>query len=298
MDWLKYKKIYFSLSLFMVIGSALALFTLGLNVGVDFTGGTVIEYRFDEDISTQDLSDRLEERELTVNAIQTIGDNYLLRLSPINEEQKSEINIVLEESNVSYEELRYETVGPSVGPELVKKTFYAIMVASVCILIWVAYQFKNIKFGASAVLAMLHDSFILLGCFAVFGRFFDAEVDFLFVTALLTTLSFSVHDTIVVFDRVREIEKKEGGLLYDISNKALTETMVRSLNNSFTIIFMLTALVLLGGVTIRWFAVALLVGTILGTYSSPFAAVPLLNTWDVLTSKVSAARKRSNRLRR
>ena len=116
------------------------------------------------------------------------------------------------------------------------------------------------------------------------------EVDFLFVTALLTTLSFSVHDTIVVYDRIREYQKKYGGNLYELSNKAITETMVRSLNNSFTIIFMLLSLILLGGETVKWFAVALLIGTVFGTYSSPFVAVPLLVTWDELVAKIKSKR--------
>jgi preprotein translocase subunit SecF len=194
-----------------------------------------------------------------------------------------------------FEELRFETVGPSIGPELVKKTVYAIVIAAGVILIWVAYQFKNFKFGVSAILAMFHDSFILIGTFSVLGRFFNAEIDFLFVTALLTTLSFSVHDTIVVFDRIREIGGKNIENLEEVGNQALTETMVRSLNNSFTIAFMLVALVLLGGSTIRWFAVALLVGTILGTYSSPFVAVPLLVSWDGLLDRVKTLKERGKR---
>jgi preprotein translocase subunit SecF len=119
------------------------------------------------------------------------------------------------------------------------------------------------------------------------GHFFGAEVDFLFVTALLTILSFSVHDTIVVYDRIRENQKRLQGNMKDLANKALTETMIRSFNNSMTIVFMLVALVLLGGTTIKWFAVALLVGTISGTYSSPFVAVPILVTWDEIEKKLS-----------
>ena len=169
---------------------------------------------------------------------------------------------------------------------LVKKTFYAMIISAVLILLWVAIQFKSFKFGVSAVLAMFHDSLVLIGSFALLGHFFGAEVDFLFVTAALTILSFSVHDTIVVYDRIRESQKKVGGRLYDLANKAVTETMVRSLNNSFTIIFMLVALLLLGGETIKWFAAALLIGTISGTYSSPFVAVPILVTWDEITRKL------------
>ena len=187
----------------------------------------------------------------------------------------------------AFEELRYETVGPSISPELIIKTFYAIAIASTAILLWVAYQFKSIKFGTSAILAMFHDSFILVGFFSLFGHFWQAEVGFLFITALLTTLSFSVHDTIVVYDRIREFQKKNKDVsLYNISNIAITETMVRSLNNSFTILFMLVALILLGGTSIKWFSVALLIGTIFGTYSSPFIAVPILVTWEEVVNKL------------
>jgi preprotein translocase subunit SecF len=133
---------------------------------------------------------------------------------------------------------------------------------------------------------MFHDSLVLIGSFALLGHFFGVEIDFLFVTALLTILSFSVHDTIVNYDRVRELKRKFGGSLYDLANKATSETMVRSLNNSFTIIFMLVALILLGGETIRWFAVALLIGTISGTYSSPFVSVAILVTWDEIQKKL------------
>jgi len=125
-----------------------------------------------------------------------------------------------------------------------------------------------------------------IGSFAIWGHFFKAEIDFLFVTALLTTLSFSVHDTIVVYDRIRESQKRYGGEIEDLANKALSETMVRSLNNSFTIMFMLIALVLMGGTTTVWFATALLIGTVLGTYSSPFVAVPLLVTWSKIEKRI------------
>jgi preprotein translocase subunit SecF len=154
------------------------------------------------------------------------------------------------------------------------------------ILLWIAYQFKSIKFGIAATLATLHDTLVLLGMFSLLGHFFGAEIDFLFVTAALTILSFSVHDTIVVFDRLREQRKKIGGDLKDLANTALTETMVRSLNNSFTIIFMLVALILMGGESIKWFAVALLVGTASGTYSSPFVAVPILVAWEEMEKKL------------
>jgi preprotein translocase subunit SecF len=298
-DWMRYRLIYFAISAIMILISIYALVAWGLELGVDFTGGSVIEYQVDSEISTEELSKNIEELDLQVTSVQTtLGNKYLIKLPPISGEEKQSITSLMEDiTGGGVIELRFENVGPSIGPELVRKTIYAIAIAAGFILLWVAYQFKSIKFGASAILAMFHDSFILIGVFAVLGHFMDAEVDFLFVTALLTTLSFSVHDTIVVYDRIRESQKKLGGDLYELANLAITETMVRSLNNSFTIIFMLYALILMGGTTIKWFAMALFIGTILGTYSSPFVAVPLLVTFDRLEAKFRSKNFKFKRLK-
>ena len=292
MNWLRFKLIYYLFSLTLIGVGFFSLINWGLKLGVDFTGGAILEYRIEDEISTEDIAKNLEEKELEVSSIQTIGENtYLFRFPPIEQEEKEKIQSVLQEAtDAEVTELRFENVGPSIGPELVKKTVYAVAIAAVAILFWVAIQFKSIKFGTSAILAMFHDSFILIGSFAFLGHFLGAEVDFLFVTALLTTLSFSVHDTIVVYDRIRESQRKIDGSLTELANRAISETMVRSLNNSFTIIFMLVALILMGGTTIKWFATALLIGTVLGTYSSPFVAVPLLVTWDELVAKIRRKR--------
>ena len=272
-DWMKYRKIYFAISGILVIIGAYSLASWGFNLGVDFKGGTIADYKFQEFLSTEEISKSLENEGIEVSSVQTTGEKqYIFRLSPLTPSEKDKLKSILEGSGKTFEELRFETVGPSIGPELVKKTVYAITIAAVVILLWVAYQFKSIMFGASAILAMFHDTFNLVGLFAILGHLFGAEVDFLFVTAVLTTLSFSVHDTIVVYDRIRESQKKFGVNLYDLANKAITETMVRSLNNSFTIIFMLVALILLGGSTIRWFAVALL--------SEQFSEPIRLHSWQ------------------
>jgi preprotein translocase subunit SecF len=287
-NWMKYRLIYFAISgIFIGIG-VFSLVKWGLTLGVDFTGGTLLEYQVDKDVSTEELTRAVEKEGITVTSIQkTGGQTYLFRTPPIDATEKVQVQSTVEKvTDAEVAELRFENVGPSVGPELVKKTVYALLMSAGAILLWIAYQFKSIKFGASAVLAMFHDSFILLGLFSLFGHLWGAEIDFLFVTAMLTILSFSAHDTIVVYDRIRESHRKAGGDIKELANKALTETMVRSLNNSMTIIFMLIALVLLGGTTTRWFAVALLVGTISGTYSSPFVAVPILVTWDEIEKKL------------
>jgi len=284
--WMKYRFIYLGISLFFLILGTYGIIKWGFKLGVDFTGGAVIEYKFENSISTEEINEKLSQKGFSVNSIQKAGiDNYLFRFPPLEREEKEKVTLVLEEIlGSSVEELRFENVGPSIGPELIKKTVIAMLLSTAVILLWVALQFKSFKFGTSAILAMFHDSLILIGTFSILGHFFDAEIDFLFVTALLTTLSFSVHDTIVVYDRIREYQKKEGGFLKDLADRAVSETMVRSLNNSFTILFMLVALILLGGTTVRWFAVALLVGTIAGTYSSPFVAVSLLVSFEELNS--------------
>lgn len=265
-NWLKYRAIFFTISLIFIGVGIFSIIKWGFNVGVDFTGGIVAEYQFKNGENG------------------ALGESKVYRYGQLSNQESEKIR--LDFKNQGATEIRFDNVGPSIGPELIKKTLYALGLSAFLILLWVAYQFKSIKFGISATLATLHDSLVLLGMFSLFGHFFGAEIDFLFVTAMLTILSFSVHDTIVVYDRIRESQKKSGGELKDLANKALSDTMVRSLNNSFTIIFMLLALILMGGQTVRWFAVALLVGTISGTYSSPFVAVPILVTWDEIQKKI------------
>lgn len=243
----KYIWFYFFLSAVVLVPGVISLILWGLRPSIDFTGGTVIEVR--KEGRTEILRFQADENERIASVTGTI--------------------------------VRNETVGPVLGAELLKKATVASALAVVAILAYVAYAFKNLKFGVSAILALFHDLLVVVGLFSLFGHFYGVEVDTLFVTAVLTTMSFSVHDTIVVFDRIREYSKKEiKGTFEDLCDQALTETMGRSLANSFTIMFMLVALVLMGGETIRWFVVALLVGTISGTYSSPFIATPILILWD------------------
>jgi preprotein translocase subunit SecF len=288
MNWMKYRFIYFLVSGFFITVGVFSLVKWELNIGVDFTGGAQLEYRFTKNISQDQITKSLKDKGIEVTSVQKIGENnYILKFSPISSETKNLINKTLSDStSTQVNELSFENLGPSIGSELIKKTVYALLISSLAILFWIAYQFKSLKFGISATLATLHDSLVLLGLFSLFGHLFGTEIDFLFVTAMLTILSFSVHDTIVVFDRIREQKKRTDTDLKTLSNIAITETMVRSLNNSFTIIFMLVALMILGGSSVKWFAAALLVGTISGTYSSPFVALPILVTWDEMEKRL------------
>jgi len=284
-NWIKFKWLYFAISAMLIVISIVSLAVNGVIIGLEFRGGSELTILSQQDLPVDNLRESIANEEIEVVSIQRSGEEqYMFRLGQVEENQKAKIIELITSENSDAVEQSFQIVGPSIGPELIKKTFFAVAIAAITILGWVAYQFKSIKFGVSAILAMLHDSFILIGSISVFGALYGAEVDFLFITAVLTTLSFSVHDTIVVFDRIREIQKGESDIT-KIANQAVTETMRRSIINSLTIIFMLAALVILGGVTIRWFAVSLLVGAVLGTYSSPFVAVPLLATWEKMTKK-------------
>lgn len=282
-NFMKHKIIYFAISLAVIVPGVVSLVAYGLSPSVDFAGGSLLEISISHsDASVESVRETTTQvAEVDLKSVQPEGDQgqFLLRLNDIGEKKKNEIlnlyNTRFGEENVS--ELRFESVGPILGKELLRKTLLAVFLATVFILFYIAYQFKDKIYGIAAILAMFHDSLILLGVWSILGHFLGVEADTLFVTALLTILSFSVHDTVVVYDRIREARKSSPRADFQgLVNKAANETLTRSLNNSLTIIFMLLALFLLGGVTIRWFVLALLVGTIAGTYSSTFTAAPLL----------------------
>lgn len=275
----KWIGVYFILSALVIVPGIVSLVRFGLRPAIDFSGGTLLELRFNKSISQDTLNTVARGQGIELSSIQPSEHNtYLLRMKSMPDEKLDQFEVKLASSiGQKPQIIRKETVGPILGKELLFKAFIAAMVAMLAILGYMAYAFKNIKFGIAAIVALIHDLLVVLGCFSLFGHFFHVEVDALFVTAFLTTMSFSVHDTIVVFDRIREYKKREHSASFeDLSDRALTETMSRSLTNSLTIIFMLLALVLMGGSTVRWFAVALLIGTVSGSYSSPFIATPVL----------------------
>jgi len=286
---MRFKWLYFLISVLIIIPGFYSLIRWGLRPSIDFSGGTLLEYKISEELEKNKLEEVVKKiSEIELYSLQQTSQNtYLFRFAPLDKTKAEEIkNTIEKDFNTSIEEVRFETIGPILGKELLRKTVVGILLAAGFILLYVAWRFKDKKFGICAILAMFHDSLVLLGTFSLLGHFLGVEVDTLFVTAVLTILSFSVHDTVVVYDRIRESQKNfPSASLEALANKAITETMIRSLNNSLTIIFMLLALVLLGGETIRWFAVALLIGTISGTYSSPFTAVPLLVVWDKIEKK-------------
>ena len=289
-DFMKLKWLYFLISALFLVPFCFSLIFWGLKPAIDFTGGSIIEVK-SEKLSVK--SDKSKVQEIVkkegseLASIQESSEQtYILRTKEIDKNKKEKILEAIKKEFGEVEEIRFETVGPTIGKELIRKTIMAISIAALFILFYIAQRFKDKKYGICAILAMFHDSLILLGSFSILGHFFNVEVDTLFVTAVLTILSFSVHDTVVVYDRIRESERLNPKVHFnDLANKAVVETLTRSLNNSMTIIFMLLCLYLLGGETIKWFVFALLIGTISGTYSSTFTAVPLLVLWEEIKEK-------------
>ncbi len=279
----KYIWVYFLISALVLVPGIYSLVRYGFKPSIDFSGGTLVEFTTNKDITVDEMNKAAKNAHVDVASLQKAGtEHYLLRMKPQSSGVISGLMTAIEAASQSKITIqRNETVGPILGKELLQKATFAALFAISAILLYVAWAFKNIKFGIAAVVALLHDLLVVLGSFSLLGHFMGVEVDTLFVTAFLTTMSFSVHDTIVVFDRIREYLKRDRSRSFEeLCDIALTETINRSMTNSFTIIFMLTALVLMGGETTKWFVVALLIGTVSGTYSSPFIATPVLLLWD------------------
>ena len=280
---------YFSFSALIIIPGIISLFFWGLNLGIDFTGGTLLEYEFKQEVSKEAIENTLKEKGVTVSSIQKTSENsYLIRSEPLGDAKIKEANEALSIKFEGTKEIRRETIGPTIGGELLRKAVIALIVATVAIVLYIAWAFRKVpqpasswRFGVSAIFALVHDVMIVVGAFSIFGHFLSVEVDALFITALLTIIGFSVHDTIVVFDRIREnLIRKISPSFSETVNHSIIQTVSRSLNTSFTLVFVLLAILLFGGASVRWFVVALLIGVISGTYSSIFNATPILVLWQ------------------
>lgn len=281
MNFMKWIPAYFTLSAIVIGVGLYSMVVWGFQFSIGFTGGSLVEVRFaGETPSSETVESTLKDFYQVESVVYSPSNNtILIKGESIDDAQFAVIEKSLATKG-QFELVRFESVGPVVSGELIQKTIAAIVLVSLIILAYVGWQFKELRFGVSAVLAMFHDTLVLLGVFSLLGHFFGIEIDVLFVTAVLTTLSFSVHDTIVVFHRIQELRVRfPRAPLADVLNAAVTETLSRSINNSVTIILMLLSLTLLGGESLFSFSLALLIGAITGTYSSTFIAVPLLLVW-------------------
>jgi len=282
--------IWFSLSITLAVLSIIAIAVFGLRIGIDYKGGTVIEFTSAETNRLDLTKEVLTTENYTGYQIKESGQNkVVLRMQSISNDQHKVLASKLTEKLPDYTETQYDTVGPVIGKELTNKSIFAVILASLGIIIFVAFAFRKIpkplsswKFGACAVVALIHDLLITTGFVAIMGHFFIwMEVDALFITALLTIMGFSVHDTIVVYDRLRENFIKNPHEDIELAaEESINQTIVRSINTSMTTIIVLTALLVFGSFSIRHFILILVFGIVLGTYSSIFNATPLLVLWQ------------------
>ena len=281
-------KIWFIISLIVIIPGFISMITRGFNFGIDFTGGTIIDLKFEQAVEISKVRDALRPFGLDGATIQLSGDasdvaastNVMIRTTDLEENQRKDVMAGIKSAVGNYEVLREEKVGATIGGELIFNAVMALVISWILIILYIAYRFE-FKFGISAVLALVHDVLIVLAVFS----FTQKQIDSSFVAALLTIVGYSINDTIVIFDRIRENLKlhfRRGANLADIVNRSVYQTLTRSFYTVFTCLFTTLALYFFGGDTTKDFAFALTIGFISGCYSSIFIAGPLwltLRNW-------------------
>ena len=287
------RKFFLTISSLAAVASLLALFFWGLNFGIDFTGGSLMEVEFTNYKPTiNEISDSLKDTNLHNLIIQPTENSTILRFKENTEEvhqlvvQKLQ-NMAKDKPNVIFKELQFDSVGPSIGQELKSKSFNATAIVFIMIIIYISWAFSKVskpiaswKYGVAAIIALIHDILFILGIFSVLGHFYGIEVNTPFIAAVLTVLGYSVSDTIIVFDRIRENLPKSHEDFENTVNRSVNQTLTRSINTSFSAILALLAILFFGGSTIKDFALALAIGIFIGTYSSIFIASPVLVVWE------------------
>ncbi len=280
---------YFALSLIVIVPGVIALLIWGLPLAIDFTGGSILEVRFESGSrpAPAEIVGLFDELGILDPLAQSAGTtDIIVRSKLIDDNTKA---LIMDEMASRFEGpitlLRFDSVGPSIGIEVAQQAAGAIAFAAIFILLYITYAFRGVpnarRFGISAIIAMLHDVAVVIGMEAILGHFLGWEVDALFLTALLTVIGFSVHDSIVVFDRIRENQRTHRSLDFELLvNHSIVQTLDRSINTQLTVMLTLLALLLFGGVTTRHFVTILLIGVFSGTYSSIFNAAPILVVWE------------------
>jgi len=288
---IKYRKFFFIISGLLVLVSLGLIIFGGLNFGIDFTGGSILEVEYiGERPSSDAVKDKVSNMAIGGYKLQPTGENgYVLRTRDLEDSERVNLLTLLSfEGSREVVQKRFSMVGPIIGEELKQKAYIAIVIVVLAIILFITFSFRRVsfpvsswKYGLIAIVALVHDILIPTGAFIILGKFSGAEIDILFVTALLAILGFSVNDTIVVFDRVRENlnlnqEKGRKESFRDTVGRSLNQTYARSINTSLTTLLVLLTLLFLGGDSTRYFALTLVIGVIAGTYSSIFLASPLL----------------------
>jgi len=296
MNIISKKYLYFLISLIVIIPGLISLYLYGLNLSVEFTGGSNFTLLFPKTVSSNQISQIktiFTTNKIKLENINATGNQVFIKSQPVDQKQDIQITSEIKNKLGDFQQQSYETVGPVIGSEITLNALKALFISSILIILYITWSFRKIpkptsslRFGVAAIVALVHDVLVLLGLFSLFGHFLGIEVDSLFVTAVLTVIGFSVHDTIVVFDRIRENLKRVGGENFaQVVNDSILQTLDRSLNTSLTVVLVLVAMLLFGGESIRWFVIALLIGIVSGTYSSIFNAAPLLVLWQEILEK-------------
>lgn len=281
---------YYLISLLLIIPGVISLTLYGLKLSIDFTGGTRLTFVSSKQVTDQTVEETkniIVSENVVVSTVQRSDKTFIIRTTPLDEKKNSAILQKIKEEKLPISEESFETVGPVIGKETTLNAVKATIISSLLIVLYIAFSFRKVpkpasswRFGVCTVIALLHDVLVVVGIFSLLGHFFGVEIDSLFVTAILTVIGFSVHDTIVVFDRIRENLLRASGRSFEkIVNDSILQTLTRSLNTSLTALLVLLALLLFGGGSIHWFVLALLIGIASGTFSSIFNAAPLLVSW-------------------
>ncbi|WP_066635148.1 protein translocase subunit SecF [Desulfolucanica intricata] len=269
-EFVRRRKIWYTISLLVIIPGLISILLQGLNPGIDFTGGNVLEILFEKPVKLQEVRESLREFNLEGSWLQQSGSSdFIIRTPALSQKESDRVISGLEKKLGEMTVLRNDFVGPTIGRELTRNALLALFVAGLLMLGYITWRFE-FKQGIAALLALLHDALVVVGIFSIF----QIEVDSAFVAAILTILGYSINDTIVIFDRIREnmLNRKKGQAIEDIVNNSIHQTLARSINTALTVIFVLLALYVFGGSTIKNFILAMLIGVVSGAYSSIFGA--------------------------
>ncbi|HAG12200.1 MAG TPA: protein translocase subunit SecF [Desulfotomaculum sp.] len=273
LHFIKLRKIWYIISLVIILPGLISLAVQGLNKGIDFTGGNIIEISYDKPVAVETIRNTISSRKIGgSHAVQKIGETgYLIRTPHLTQDQNDDLLGALGKLGKSTI-LRNESVGAIIGRELTQKALIALIIASVLMIIYITVRFE-FKQGLAAIIALLHDVLVVTGIFSLFR----IEIDSAFVAAILTIIGYSINDTIIIFDRIREnmLHRQKGESIEDVVNRGLWQTLTRSINTVLTVIFVLVAMYFLGGSTIKTFVLAMLIGVVSGMYSSICNASPL-----------------------
>lgn len=280
----------------LIVPGVVSLFLWGFKLSIDFTGGSRMTLVYPEKVNEQKIEkikEVFEKNNVELVTLQQSNETVIIRTKPIDDKKDAVLLKDLNKETGRVKQEQFETIGPVVGRETTINAFSAVAISSFLIVLYIAWSFRGVRkpvsswrFGICAIIALLHDALLLVGIFSLLGHFAGVEVDSLFITALLTVIGFSVHDTIVVFDRIREnLRKNIEAPFEQVANDSILQTLVRSLNTSLTALLVLFTLLLFGGESIRWFVVAMIIGIASGTYSSIFNAAPLLVVWQNYASR-------------